>query len=818
MNGPYLIIPIGILLVLLYLISWFLVRMNFISGVTHRKIWNTALLLTFLVAGILGILLAVQVNYKLEWPIVKQLMKWHVDVGIAMCFTGIVHLFWHLSYYKKLFKTTGDPISGEDSGLQNVVQNDTHLAWLILLSGFLATVVQVLFIRETTTVFQGNELMMSWTLGVWMLLTGLGAFAGRSEKLAGTDGGRLVKLLTILAVLPVLLIPVVGVLKSVLFPPGIMVNPAWFILLAAIFLAPVCLLSGYLFSFLVRASCNAGTGFTKVYAYEALGSLAGGLVVSFVFVRWLSVFQSLMVLLLATLLVFVFLLKKARFVVAAALVFFLLLISGIFHVDNRLKAFLFPHQVVLESKETFHGNITITEQAGQFNFYGNGSLLYASDNTIACEEFTHFAMMQHSYPQHVWLVSGGVGGMVAEILKYRSVESVDYIEPDPHLIKLAAKYRPLPADKRVNLIFGDGRRAIQQSAKKYDVAIFAVPDPSSLLVNRFYTDEFLGILKEKLSLGAVALYGISPSGNYMSAEKTAIAGSVFHTLKNNFRNAIILPGERDYYLASDSALRLDIAQLSATKAIDTKYVNAWYIDDVSIQQRSSAILEKIQDKTLNRDEKPLPVYYHTLQFVSGFTSKSWLLIAVPLVVLLFPFFFLRPVAAGMYVAGFTASAFEILIIFTFQTYFGSVYSAIGLIIAIFMGGLAVGSLAGNKFEARKKYYVLSQLLLAFYALFFLVFWSLQKQTSSLFVGFLSFGTITFLVAAIVGFQYVMGAKLIPGNFTRTAPILYTVDLIGAALGVIAVTVVLLPLLGIRHSCQFIAGLNFLIAVLIWRRK
>ena len=818
MNTPYLLIPIGILLLLLYLLSGLLVRLNFLKKASCLKIWNSALLVTFLTTGFLGLLLAFQTNYKLEWPLVKTLLKWHVDFGIAMSFIAVFHLLRHGYYYLKIFRSDKEDSMSESSPESSEPEKINHLKSMVLLSGFLSTSIQVLLIREITTVFQGNELMMSWTLGAWMLLTGAGTFWGRSKKNPEKAAGFLNKVLLLFAFLPVVIVPLLDVLKTSMFPPGIMVNPTYFLLILVVFLAPVCLLSGFIYSLLVNTFRYEGNGFSKVYALEAAGSLLGGLIVSFVFVQRLSVIQSLLILLLLATILFAVIRKEIKDYIAVTIALAAVVLSGIFQLDNLLKSFLFVNQKVLCSKETYYGNVTITENSGQYNFFGNGSLLYTTDNTVTNEEYTHYALMQHRNPKVILLVSGGIAGMVAEILKYSSVESVDYVELNPKLIGLAAKYMPLPADQRVHLIFDDGRRAVQRTTKKYDVVILAVPDPSSLEINRFYTDEFLSLLKKKLNHGGIVLYGLSSSGNYLSAEKRAIETAVFQTLRNNFHQVNIIPGERDYFVASDSALMIDMARLSATKGIDTKYVNANYLDDYSIQQRGKLIRENLKEKIMNTDEKPLPVYFHTLQFISEFTSKGWMLMVFPVIILLVPLFFMRSVASGMYISGFTASSFEILIIFTFQTFFGYVYSAIGLIIAIFMGGLVVGSVVANRFSAAKKQFVVAQLLLVVYALFFPLFFSLQKNMENSLAGLLFLGFITLLLSAIVGFQYVVGTKILPGNFNQTAPLLYAVDLIGAALGTIVISVLLLPLAGIINSCFIMAGLNLLIVLFIAVRK
>jgi len=818
MNSPYLIIPIALLLLLLYLSSGILVRLKILTTTLYRKIWNSVLLITFLATGILGILLAIQTNYKLEWPLVKTMLRFHVDFGIAMAFVAVFHFFRHGRYYLKIFRLAEPDFTSESIMEVSLPKKTGHLKILILLSGFLSTTIQVLLIRELTTVFQGNELMMSWMLGAWMLLTGTGAYWGRSAGNAEKSGDILEKVLLLLTLLPVVLVPLLEILKMTLFPPGIMINPAYFLLILVIFLAPVCLLSGFIYSLLVNAYRSKENGFSKVYALEAAGSMSGGLIVSFVFIHWFSVIQSFLILLLLVTGLFALLRREIKYYGALVLSLAAVLLSGTLGLDNKLKSLLFINQKILESEETRFGNLTITENAGQYNFYGNGSLLYSTDNSITSEEYVHYALMQRKNPKDVLLVSGGIAGMVSEILKYNSVLHVDYVELNPKLVELAGKYSPLPVDKRIHLLFGDGRRAIQRTEKKYDAVIFAVPDPSSLQINRYYTNEMMLLLKQKLNPGAVVLYGVSSSGNYLSAGKTAIETAIFHTLKKNFLYTDIIPGERDYFIASDSSLRIDIARLAASRVIDTKYVNSNYLDDFSIQQRGKLIRENLKEKIINLDEKPYPVYFHTLQFISQYTSNWWMLILFPVIILVLPLFLMRSVASAMYFSGFTASSFEILIIFAFQTYFGYVYLAIGLIIAIFMGGLAVGSMIGSRFSATRRHFAFAQIMLVFYALLFPVFWFLLKGMQSTFAGLLILGLITTVLSAITGFQYVIGTKLLPGNSIRTGPLLYAVDLIGAALGTIVISILLLPLTGVVNSCFIIAGINLLIALLIFIEK
>ena len=102
MTRPYLLISLTVILTIFYLLTYILTKLNIIKVITHRKIWNVLLFLTFIVTGVLGIILVIQVNYKLEIPLIKEILVWHVDFAIAMCIIAIFHLTWHWNYYKNI--------------------------------------------------------------------------------------------------------------------------------------------------------------------------------------------------------------------------------------------------------------------------------------------------------------------------------------------------------------------------------------------------------------------------------------------------------------------------------------------------------------------------------------------------------------------------------------------------------------------------------------------------------------------------------------------------------------------------------------------
>lgn len=88
-----------------YLLTWFLSRKNLLKKATHRKIWNVLLLITFLVTGLIGLFLVVQLNYKIGFTWFSDLLYWHVQFGIAMAAISIFHLLWHMRYWLNIFKS-----------------------------------------------------------------------------------------------------------------------------------------------------------------------------------------------------------------------------------------------------------------------------------------------------------------------------------------------------------------------------------------------------------------------------------------------------------------------------------------------------------------------------------------------------------------------------------------------------------------------------------------------------------------------------------------------------------------------------------------
>ena len=100
-------------------------------------------------------------------------------------------------------------------------------------------------------------------------------------------------------------------------------------------------------------------------------------------------------------------------------------------------------------------------------------------------------MCQRPAASRVLLIGGGVAGDAREILRYPAVDEVTYVELDPAIIEAGRRLVPANLDdSRITIAAADGRRFVQESRGSFDVIIVDLPDPSTSLINRYYTAGF----------------------------------------------------------------------------------------------------------------------------------------------------------------------------------------------------------------------------------------------------------------------------------------------------------------------------------------
>ncbi|MCB2194463.1 MAG: hypothetical protein KQH79_01315 [Bacteroidetes bacterium] len=102
--STYGFLPITLISLIVYFVSYFLTKTKYLKFVKHRRIWNLILLVTFFIAGTLGIFMTVIYSFELNINIPYVLLQIHVGVGTVWFIIAFFHFLWHLTYFKKAIK------------------------------------------------------------------------------------------------------------------------------------------------------------------------------------------------------------------------------------------------------------------------------------------------------------------------------------------------------------------------------------------------------------------------------------------------------------------------------------------------------------------------------------------------------------------------------------------------------------------------------------------------------------------------------------------------------------------------------------------
>ncbi|NOY37061.1 MAG: hypothetical protein GXO83_05745 [Chlorobi bacterium] len=836
MTGTYHIWPISAGLITVYLFSLAGIRMNIYSRAEHRQFWNVLLLVVFMVAATLGLFFAFQINYKIDFKAGDTWMMVHVDFGIALAVTAILHFTWHISYYLGIFKrkthkrkagsepvypeTETEPVSMKDKGMffEKIP---------VFLLGFTALITQVVLLRSFLNAFDGNELVIGIVLGNWMLLTGFGAWLGRKASRLRNKEQFVFSNLIWLGILPLATTVFLYFLKNLIFIPGSLVGLFAVFLYSLGLLLPFCVLSGYSFSlYTLMLSDKVKANLTgRVYAWEAVGSLAGGLLFSFFLVFILKSMQVLSLVLLVNLIGAYLWRKEKEKKESGSIILFAGIIAVIallvFPVDRYIQHFLYPNQQIIHLRESPFGNLVVTRTGDQTNLFENGVLAASTLDPITNEEDVHYAMLQRTDPKSVLLISGGVTGMIREILKY-PVDTIDYLEINPWIVSIG---RTITRDidlPQVHVIIGDARRYIRKCDKKYDIILIHSPPPTTAQINRYFTRDFYLQVKKNLSPGGVVSFGLPASPNYVGAEGMELTSLMFHTLQSVFPYVEIVPGEKNYFLASDAPLSLEIARLVQERGIKNDYVSPYYIDDNLLKARNLQIMDRITPvRKLNTDLNPVAYFRQISLWLSYYRFNTRFFALILGGIFIFLIIRSKKIPVAMFTGGFAASAVEFLLLFVFQILSGHVYLMISLFVSLFMAGIALGSLSGKPVEKEAGYRNFRAILfrMGFLALIPPVY----------LISFHWLGGIGFLLrillfvhifafAFLTGRLFILGSRLQQEPVSRIAASMYGADLAGGALGALVIAGFLIPLAGVAGTSAITGAFCFIVAGVILNGK
>lgn len=717
----------------------------------------------------------------------------------------------------------------------------------VLVTGLSGLIAQVVLLRELLVSFNGNELTIGIVLANWVVLEALGVFiAGKYADRIKSHVELFIQLL---------------VLFSLVFPCSIYLSRAYkpilgipfgegaglsVIFLASLFIIlPVSFSHGALFSlgckaYFLKWRKDSASAIGRVYAWEASGVIIGGVVLTYLLIPVFSSFQIAFAIsginLITCFLLIKYILSQRRryfILVSLFLLFWILLGAGLNHIERFSLAEKFSPGELLDYRNSVYGNIAVTAQGEQRVFFYNGTPVIVTPfaDTQFIEDFGHLPLLLHPDPKRVLVIGAGAGGLIGEILKH-PLQRLDYAELDPMLIDMLMERSGRLAiselaDKRVKIANVDGRFFLRAARDPYDLILVGLSEPSDLSSNRFFTQEFFLLADKRLKQGGVLAFCLPGSSAYLGQELRNLNSSILAALRGVYAYVRVIPGERNIFLASDSSgiLKDDVSLLMRrfnSRRVKAGLINSEYLSYRLDRRHSDWFKESLKGALgrPNLDLWPSAVFQQIVFWSRKFSGAGGKILSIAerlnlgivcLIVFLFTLFFSQRgnkrmiTVYAVATTGFFGMMATLLLIFSFQVFYGYLYHQIGLLISVFMAGITAGSIF---ITARlKKIKEPLSLLIGLEALIviFSCFMAFLISGMKLSLDFLYmvFIALFFISGLFAGAEFPLASKLYLKEGVKVghaSGALYSADLIGGWLAGMLGGVVFLPVLGFFNTC------------------
>ncbi|MCX5700337.1 MAG: hypothetical protein NTZ63_02190 [Candidatus Omnitrophica bacterium] len=718
----------------------------------------------------------------------------------------------------------------------------------ILLVGLSGIVAQVLILRELLVSFQGNELTIGIILANWVILEALGVYV--IGKLVDKIKARLsffIVMNTIFSLILPVAIYYSRIFKTILgipFAEGISLPVIFSV--SFLIILPLAFLHGGLFSCgcKVYSLKKPENSLGKIYTWETLGTIIGGALLTYALIPNFNSFQTVFIISFLNLVVSVQLIPKRNIKhLATAVVILIFVLFSRSIIDNFQSESVkkqWSNQQVLNYQNSSYANIVVTKKLEQYTFFYNGIPIIISPypDKQFVKEFGNLPLLFSPSPQKVLLAGSGAGGLIAEILQY-PIKRLDYVEIDPIIIEKLKKYSTALtvkefSDGRIKIVNTDPKLFLRDNKSHYDVIMFGFSNQSDLSSNRYFTTEFFALAKQHLNPGGLLALWMPGSLAYMSQELKDLNASVLNSLRFVNKYVRVIPGDCNIFIASDSS---EIMQVSSKvlserifrnnipqdilipKYLEYRLSNDWV--DWFNRQMSGATKEQ------NRDLRPLAVFQTLMiinkkfsaQFSRVFDYFEYVNLKISLIMVLLIVLGvclvakLRrsqkiPVAYAIFTTGFFGMLVNLLLIFAYQAFYGSLYQNISMLTAIFMAGIAAGSILISaklaKLKNALRTLIKLEILIAVFS--FSVGYFIVN-----FAGFVNstvFYLLFFISGMLMGLEFPLAGKLYSSKEDKvgsTSGVLYACDLIGGWLAGIFAGVVFLPILGFFNACLLIVA-------------
>jgi spermidine synthase len=385
-----------------------------------------------------------------------------------------------------------------------------------------------------------------------------------------------------------------------------------------VLLAPPSILLGMVSPYAIRLATRTFEKLGKIsgnlYALSTLGSIVGTFFTVFVLIPAFGV-NKIIVALGVTLLVVAFLGLRLRWKVLVLLILIILPFAAPYLVSHRLTVAAYTlalgdtiyetdtpyhHLVVADSYDpTLGGNIRILIMDD--NFHSAMDLSNPDRTVFPYTDYFHLGLLLNPNITRVLFIGGGgFTGPKAFLKDYPGV-TVDVVEIDPEVIKVAEQYFGVNASNpRLHIYNDDGRVFLQETKQTYDLIVLDAYSKSYVPFH-LMTSEFFTVVVHHLTSQASVISNLISSTSGSSSElldaeiKTmqlsfpnvyafAVEGPTVTDLQNTIILATLAPNhlaEADFERLADesSMVRLPVLKADVTNYFSPNLGNAPILTD-----------------------------------------------------------------------------------------------------------------------------------------------------------------------------------------------------------------------------------------------
>jgi len=129
------------------------------------------------------------------------------------------------------------------------------------------------------------------------------------------------------------------------------------------------------------------------------------------------------------------------------------------------------------------------------------------DEFIYHEMLAHVPIFSHGNAKRILIIGGGDGGLLREVARHATVESITQVEIDADVIETSKAHLPSHSqgtfdDPRLKLVIQDGLAFMQSSTERFDVIIIDSTDPIGP-GQVLFTKEFYSLCQTGLNDGGI---------------------------------------------------------------------------------------------------------------------------------------------------------------------------------------------------------------------------------------------------------------------------------------------------------------------------